>query len=249
MLVVSEGKEMSSSKAGSMDTHGDAERAERVDVAPTHFSQRLANPAPLAMGGFATSLLSVSLAMMGFRGVTNQTVFVGDLCFVACVALLISAQWEMVRGQTFSYTVLSAFALFYGGYGALMLPSLGIIESYGGYTPQYYNALGFFVLIWAVFNLFFLIASVAFNVVYICIFITIQLCLMLDSSSYFVLANGNLATSAALMKAAGVFGFLAGLLGFYTTGHYLCEDALPFDIPMGDTSWIVARWKKNKARR
>ena len=52
--------------------------------------------------------------MMGFRGVVNQVVFVGDLCFVACVALLISAQWEMVRGQTFSYTVLSAFgALFF----------------------------------------------------------------------------------------------------------------------------------------
>jgi succinate-acetate transporter protein len=65
------------------------------------------------MGGFATSLLTVSLAMMGFRGVSNQTVFVGDLCFVACIALLISAQWEMVRGNTFSYTVLSAFGMFY----------------------------------------------------------------------------------------------------------------------------------------
>lgn len=65
------------------------------------------------MGGFATSLLTVSLAMMGFRGVSNQTVFIGDLCFVACVALLISAQWEMVRGNTFSYTVLSAFGMFY----------------------------------------------------------------------------------------------------------------------------------------
>lgn len=65
------------------------------------------------MGGFATSLLTVSLAMMGFRGVSNQTVFVGDLCFVACIALLISAQWEMVRGNTFSYTVLSAFGMFH----------------------------------------------------------------------------------------------------------------------------------------
>lgn len=62
------------------------------------------------MGGFATSIVTVSLAMMGFRGVTNQTVFVGDLCFAASIALLISAQWEMVRGNTFSYTVLSAYS-------------------------------------------------------------------------------------------------------------------------------------------
>lgn len=64
------------------------------------------------MGGFATTLTSVSLVMMQARGVTNQTVLVADLCFVACVALLISAQWDMVRGQTFSYTVLSAYGTF-----------------------------------------------------------------------------------------------------------------------------------------
>lgn len=64
------------------------------------------------MGGFATTLLSVSLAMMNFRDVSTQTLFVGDLCFVAFFGLLISAQWEMVRGNTFSYTVLSAYGEF-----------------------------------------------------------------------------------------------------------------------------------------
>jgi hypothetical protein len=81
----------------------------------------------------------------------------------------------MVQGDTFSYTVLSAYGefstmairsrfslsvggveggnvidlisgLFYGGYGAMMLPSLGIVEAYGGYTPQYYNSFGFYLL-------------------------------------------------------------------------------------------------------
>ncbi|KAL7945562.1 GPR1/FUN34/yaaH family domain-containing protein [Trichoderma barbatum] len=227
-------------------TNGDEESAEKVQVVYQSLAPRLANPSPLAMGGFATSLLTVSLAMMNFRGVTNQTVFVGDLCFVACVALLISAQWEMVRGNTFSYTVLSAFGLFYGGYGAIMIPSLGIVDAFGGYTPEFYNAMGFFILIWAVLNIFFLIASVAFNFVYICIFITIEVCFTLDASSYFALADGNTATSIALMKAAGVFAFLAGLLGFYTTAHYLCQEVLPFDIPMGDTSRVVKRWRKAK---
>jgi hypothetical protein len=27
-----------------------------------------------------------------------------------------------------------------------MVPSLGIAESYGGYTPEFYNAFGFFIL-------------------------------------------------------------------------------------------------------
>ncbi|KAH8123449.1 GPR1/FUN34/yaaH family-domain-containing protein [Trichoderma asperelloides] len=227
-------------------TNGDEESAEKVQVVYQNLGPRLANPSPLAMAGFATSLLTVSLSMMGFRGVSNQTVFVGDLCFVACIALLISAQWEMVRGNTFSYTVLSAFGLFYGGYGAIMIPSLGVVDVFGGYTPEFYNAMGFFILIWAVLNIFFLVASVAFNIVYICIFITIEVCFTLEASSYFALADGNTRLSIALMKAAGVFGFLAGLLGFYTTAHYLCQDVLPFHIPMGDTSGLVKRWKKAK---
>lgn len=100
--------------------------------------------------------------------------------------------------------------------------------------------------VWAVLNIFFLVASVAFNIVYICIFLTIELCFTLEASSYFTLADGNANLSVALMKAAGVFGFLAGLLGFYATAHYLCQDVLPFDIPMGDTSRVVKRGTKAK---
>lgn len=71
------------------------------------------------MGGFATTLLTLSLALMGLRGVTVETINVGNLCFVAGLGLIISAQWAIVRGDTFSYTVLTAF----GGSSAPPLPS------------------------------------------------------------------------------------------------------------------------------
>jgi uncharacterized protein len=61
------------------------------------------------MGGFATTLLTLSLSMMGFRGVETQTVFIANLCFAAGLGMLISAQWEMLRGNTFGYSALSAF--------------------------------------------------------------------------------------------------------------------------------------------
>ena len=47
--------------------------------------------------------------MMGAGGVANQSVFIANLCFLAGIGLLISAQWEMVKGNTFAYTVLAAF--------------------------------------------------------------------------------------------------------------------------------------------
>ena len=66
----------------------------------------------MAMGCFATTLLSVSLAMMNVRGVTNETLFVGDLIFAAGIGLIVSGAWSMIRGDTFSYTVLTAYGTF-----------------------------------------------------------------------------------------------------------------------------------------
>lgn len=265
--------------------------------------------APMAMGGFATTLLTVSLAMMEFRGVHVQTVFVGNLCFVAGIGLLISAQWEVGNGQgqhlllygppVFWYQVADSKiqerlwlmcykSLFYGGYGAIMIPVLGIADAYGGDdTPEYYNAIGFFVLSKSqshakvvarpdftnntdslgrperlLSDRFHAIVSfrpdrtpvqrntanwsTTSNIVYILIFTTVELCFALDASSYFARADGKIATSDALMKSAGVFGFISGLLGYYTTLHYLCSHALPFRVPMGDTSKYFARMKHGR---
>jgi succinate-acetate transporter protein len=61
--------------------------------------------------------------------------------------MVISANWELVLGNTYSYTVLSAFGLFYLGFGVILTPLFGVAEAYGGTdTPEYNNALGFFVL-------------------------------------------------------------------------------------------------------
>ncbi|CEJ60854.1 hypothetical protein PMG11_09410 [Penicillium brasilianum] len=109
-------------------------------------NSHLANPSPLGFGGFATTLMTLSLSMMGFRGVSNQTLFISNLCFLAGVGLLISAQWEMLKGNTFSYTVLTAFGLYYGGYGVMLMPSLGVIGAYGGETAEYHNAFAFYQL-------------------------------------------------------------------------------------------------------
>lgn len=69
--------------------------------------------------------MTLSLSNMGFRGVDNQTVFIADLCLLAGFGLLISAQWEMVRGSTFGYTVLAAF----GGFTYYMESGVGRSKS------------------------------------------------------------------------------------------------------------------------
>ena len=62
------------------------------------------------------------------------------------IGMVISAQWELVLGNTYAYTVLSAFGFFYGGFGAIITPLFGVTSSYGTNTVEYNNALGFFLI-------------------------------------------------------------------------------------------------------
>ncbi|KAF5671850.1 GPR1 [Fusarium circinatum] len=207
--------------------------------------QCIGNPSLLAMGTFATTLLTLSLSMMGFRGVETQTIFIGNLCFAAGLCMFVSAQWEMARGNTFGYSALSAYAVFYGGYGVILCPSLRVLESYGGPTPEYHNALGFYVLIWAVLTLFFMLGSAPINLVSFGIFTTIFFCFTLDAASNFAHADGKVEVSKNLMKAAGAFGFISGLLGYYSCAAAMCADALPFELPCGDTSRFFKKTRKH----
>lgn len=63
----------------------------------------------------------------------------------------------------------------------------------------------------------------------------------LVAAYYFALADGHLNAGAALRKAGGAFAFVSGLLGYYTVGNLMCQEALFFSFPMGDTSRFFKR--------
>ncbi|KAF8860516.1 hypothetical protein BDZ45DRAFT_778597 [Acephala macrosclerotiorum] len=195
---------------------------------------------------------------MGWRGVTVDNVFIGNFFFVAGIGMVISAQWELVLGNSFGYTALSAFGFFYRGFGAILTPLFSVQAAYGDDTVSYNNALGFFVLMWVVLNLFFLFRSLPMfgssftlntspdlpvhgNLVYIGIFGFVELAFTLIAVSYFAAADGKEVQSEKLKIAGGVFAFLAGLLGYYTVAHLMYQEALFFRFPMGDTSRFFVR--------
>jgi succinate-acetate transporter protein len=222
---------------------------------PITIKAQLGSPTALAIGAFATTLTTLSFALMGWRGMSVTNAFIGNFFGVAGIGMVISAQWEIVLGNTYAYTVLSAFGLFYLGFGIIVTPLFGVAQAYGGAdTPEYYNALGFFVLsklvilppksmtmltcktVWAVFNFFFLIGSAPLNIVYFGIFFTVQLAFTLVSAGYFLNADGFTETATAVNTAAGAFAFASGMLGYYTVANLMCQEALGFNFPMGDTS-------------
>ncbi|KAK5709898.1 hypothetical protein LTR17_019344 [Elasticomyces elasticus] len=193
---------------------------------PITLKAQLGNPTALALGAFATTLTTLSFALMGWRGVSITNAFIGDFFGVAGIGMLITAQWEIVLGNTYAYTVLSAFGLFYAGFGFIITPSFGVAAAYGVRT----------VWMWSVFNLLFLIGSLPLNLVYIGIFLTVQLAFTLVSASYFLTADGKMSQAKAVKVTAGAFAFASGMLGYYAVANLMCSEALNFSFPMGDTS-------------
>ena len=63
---------------------------------------------------------------------------------------------------------------------------------------------------------------------------------------YLAAADGNTSASNALLKTAGAFAFVSGMLGYYTLGNLMCQEALGsvFKFPMGDTSRFFNKSKK-----
>ncbi|KAI8935816.1 hypothetical protein NX059_007333 [Plenodomus lindquistii] len=225
-----------------------------VEKQPTHEGDATAPPvAPktlgaataLAIGVFATTLTTLSLSLMEWRGVTTTNVFVANFFFAAAFGLVVTAQWELSVGNSFAYVTFSAFGLFYAGYGAILTPAFGVLEAYGDDTQQYNNALGFFMILWTVFALTFVIAALPTNLVYIGIFFTVEVGFLLVAASYFALADGNDAAGISLKKGGGAFCFVAGLIGWYLTFALLLKDSI-VELPLGDTSRYFAKSRKTQ---
>ncbi|KAL2279225.1 hypothetical protein FJTKL_13599 [Diaporthe vaccinii] len=197
----------------------------------------------LPIGAFATTLTTLSLSLMEWRGVTTTNVYIANFFFIAAFGLVVTAQWELAIGNGLAYSIYSAFGLFYAGYGAMITPSFGVADAYGDDIQQYNNAVGFFMILWTVFVFALLVAVIPTNITFIVIFIFLVLGFLFVASSYFAAADGHAAASINLKKAGGVFCFLAGLGGWYLTFHHLTAESL-LDIPLGDTSRYFG--KKNK---
>ncbi|KAJ5659123.1 hypothetical protein N7507_005574 [Penicillium longicatenatum] len=239
------------SQDGAIHTHKETESVDieqqgRPIALDSGLPKSLGAGSALALGAFGTTLTTLSLSLMEWRGVTTDNVFVANFFFISAFGLVITAQWELSIGNGFAYTVFSAFGLFYAGYGALLTPAFGISQAYGGTsTAEYNNAVGFFMILWTVFVFTFLIASLASNIAYILVFFFVDLGFLTVAASYFAKADGHAASAVALQKSGGVFCFLAGLIGWYIVFHLLLQESI-LDLPLGDTSRYFRKGKKRE---
>lgn len=86
----------------------------------------------------------------------------------------------------------------------------------------------------------YLICALRTNLVFVAIFLGLLMTFVVLAGSYWQLASGNGAIAQKLQVAAGAFGFMATIAGWWIFfAQMLASVDFPFQIPVGDISHLI----------
>jgi uncharacterized protein len=107
-----------------------------------------------------------------------------------------------------SLTPSGAFASFFLSFGVIISPVWGIAGAYsatgnaaeGAATPAYNVAVGFYLIFWGLVIFLLLVGSTRTNLVFVFVFITLDIGVFLLVAAFFKVADGKDALAAHLQK-------------------------------------------------
>lgn len=175
---------------------------------------RIGNPTPMGLFAFAVSTLLLSLINAGSRKVHNPGVVLGTALFHAGVVEIIAGVWELVLENTFGATVFTTFGGFWMSYAVITMDGFNIASAYEK-ESDLHNALGLYLVVWALVSLFFTMCCLRSTVAMFSLLLFLTLTFIMLASSNFTAANGSVTTSGHLGTAGGIFGCISAMCGFY----------------------------------
>ncbi|KAG7662248.1 uncharacterized protein J8A68_004258 [[Candida] subhashii] len=177
-----------------------------VHPAPVH---KFGNSAAVGLVAFATSTLIMSLYGVHAKGIVVPNMAVATAFFFGGICQILSGTWDLVTGNTFGATAMTSFGCFWLSYGAMMTPSFGILAAYMEQDPtQLENAIGFYLISWAILAFMLLLLTFKSSVPFILLFFNIMMTFLLQGA-------GAMAGSAKTTLAGNYFGMFTATSGFY----------------------------------
>lgn len=168
---------------------------------------QIANPSPLGLCGFALTTFCLSMYNAQAMGIKVPNVVVGLACFYGGFAQFCAGIWEGITGNTFAMCALTSYGAFWLSYAAIQVKAFGIAEAYEG-TDQLGNALGFFLLAWAIFTFMLLLCTLKSTVMFFSLFFLLGM-------TFVLLAGGEFSGHVGVTRAGGVFGVITAFIAFY----------------------------------
>lgn len=103
-----------------------------------------------------------------------------------------------------------------------------------------YPITGFFLLFMGLLSFIYLICALRTNLVFVAIFLGLLLTFVVLTASYWHLAAGHADMAQKLQVAAGAFGFMAVMAGWWIFfAQMLASVDFPFQLPVGDISHLI----------
>ncbi|QRV75638.1 glyoxylate pathway regulator [Ceratobasidium sp. AG-Ba] len=192
------------------------------------YHRKFANPGPLGLFAFASTILILSLFNVGARGITVTNAILGMALAVGGLCQLLAGMWEFASGNTFGATVFSMYGGFWLSFGTIFIPGSGILDAYKGEADQLSSALGIYMTAWTIVTFLFFLATFRSSMALVAVFSVLLLALIALSIAQFT-------QSLAAQKAGGVLGVITAILAFYTgSAGLFTPDSTYFVLPVGD---------------
>jgi len=206
-----------------------------------HLRSIFGNPTPMPLMGFLIASMSLGCNLMGWRGSGGGgAAIVGLFFFFGGMLQVLGSILEWVLGNTFPFIVFACYGAFWLAMGVTLQPGFNAQAYYGTAPPgpeEFASSFAFFFMVMALVTFFFVIASLRTNVVFVLVFLFIDLAFVMLMATYWTLAEGMASVSHKCQIAAGAFIFVFCVFGWYLfLNLILLAVDFPVNLPVGDLS-------------
>lgn len=167
------------------------------------------NAAALGIASFALTTFVLGLYYSGAMGIAIPNVVVSMCIFYGGLIQTLAGVWEMVIGNTFGGTVFTSYGTFWISFGVIFIEAFGIEAAYADHPEQFSNAVGLYLIGWAVFTFIMFTLVLKATAVFIILFSTLDI-------AFVLLAVGNMTGNAHCVKAGGIFAVIVGSTAFWS---------------------------------
>jgi uncharacterized protein len=193
---------------GRAPTAPPAEMADR-GVATSMGSLEIADPVPLGLAGFGLTTLALSVVNAGW---IDRSTGPGVLALAIAFgggAQFLAGMWAFRRGSTFAATAFSGFGAFWLSYWLLtsfFVPQI----AHSGPSGAVASFVGLYMLLWAIFTAYMLIASLAGSKAVSGVFLLLAL-------TFLCLCIGSYSSSRGWTHLGGYLGILTAINALYVS--------------------------------
>lgn len=187
-----------------------------------------ANPAPLGLSAFALTTFVLSMYNAKAMGIEIPNVVVGLACMYGGAVQFLAGVWELAIGNTFGGTALASYGSFWLSFASLYIDNFGILAAYKDEPEQFSNAVGFYLIGWAIVTFIFVLTTMKSTLMFFGLFFF--LCI-----TFLLLGAGSLTGIESVTRAGGVIGVITAFLGWYNAfagaanheNSYITAHAIP----------------------